>query len=819
MIGQRVERIDARLYALLLLSLLMVAGVWLRAVYLGTISLHVDEFISLLAIRGILEQGYPLLPSGTLYEQGLLFSYAEAAVMRLFGFEAGVGRMLSLTISAATLAVTYYVGSRMLSRRVGLLGAALFALSAEAIAWGARIRMYALLQLLVLLTIWFLWRGATGPNSARYRWLGILCYLGALFTHPVAVLLFAPLVLGLVWLRGLRGLLRLSSAPELLVPVLGILATLLLKAVGQPGQLEALAEARPYLEPSLNVVRGFQPMAPFFVGAARLPLSVLTGLGIVLVVALGLSKGDGPPGNRADRGILTPVYLYIVFGVTVLETVFVVGPTWRDSRYLFMVEPLFFLLSGWTLAEGLAWAWRQIGRIVPAGSRNPSRPGLGHWAVTGLLVLGACLLFAPAARAAVTQQEWGYDLAFDYLAEQWREGDTVLTIVPFACELYLPRCDYYASGRAYEEYVLEREGVLIDRWVGSTLLRTAPELESVLRDSSRTWLVIDGWRLAARFDLDFLRAVAEQMDVVYEARGARVLLAEGHRALPEPETIGSLRVDFGDVIQLAGYELSSEKAIPGSDLGLTLFWRALRPMAREYTVFVHVRGSDGSVVAQDDYPPLKHLYPTYYWAEGQTVPDPRTLSISSAAAPGWYRLDVGVYDSVTRERLAVVPGDGGAGADYVVIDYVQIGEGQSDRPTRSIEASLGGQVLLLGDGGRPGPVGPGEELELELYWRALEKMGADYTVFVHLIDADGEVVAQHDGQPLKGFYPTSFWDVGDVVRDELNLSLGAAAPVGEYELVVGMYLLGTGERLPVLNQAGDPVGDAVSLGEVTVVDG
>ena len=127
MVGHRAERIEARLYALALLAVIMAVGVWLRAVYLGTISLHVDEFISMLAIRGVLEHGYPLLPSGTLYEQGLVFSYAEAALMRLFGFEAGVGRMFSLALSAATLAVTYYVGSRMFSRRVGLLGAALLA--------------------------------------------------------------------------------------------------------------------------------------------------------------------------------------------------------------------------------------------------------------------------------------------------------------------------------------------------------------------------------------------------------------------------------------------------------------------------------------------------------------------------------------------------------------------------------------------------------------------------------------------------------------------------------------------------------------------
>jgi hypothetical protein len=115
--------------------------------------------------------------------------------------------------------------------------------------------------------------------------------------------------------------------------------------------------------------------------------------------------------------------------------------------------------------------------------------------------------------AAVSKQEWGYDLAFEYLQEHWREGDTVLTIVPFACELYLPECDYYASGRAFEEYVFERNGVLVDRWVGAELLDSADQLDSVLRSSSRSWFVVDGWRLAARFDLDFIRTVAEQMEM------------------------------------------------------------------------------------------------------------------------------------------------------------------------------------------------------------------------------------------------------------------------------------------------------------------
>jgi hypothetical protein len=71
---------------------------------------------------------------------------------------------------------------------------------------------------------------------------------------------------------------------------------------------------------------------------------------------------------------------------------------------------------------------------------------------------------------------------------------------------------------------------------------------------------------------------------------------------------------------------------------------------------------------------------------------------------------------------------------------------------------------------------------------------------------------------LLGFYPTSFWDTGEIVPDEVDVAVGTSVPAGEYELVAGVYLLGTGERLPVLDDNGQTVGDTVSLGEVTVAE-
>ncbi len=94
-------------------------------------------------------------------------------------------------------------------------------------------------------------------------------------------------------------------------------------------------------------------------------------------------------------------------------------------------------------------------------------------------------------------------------------------------------------------------------------------------------------------------------------------------------------------------------------------------------------------------------------------------------------------------------------------------------------------------------------------------MTKDYTVFTHLVAADGRIVAQQDNQPGEGRYPTSIWDTGEIVVDRYHLSIAPDAPDGEHHLEVGMYLLSTLERLKVAS--GDEEGqDRIGLGLVLV---
>jgi 4-amino-4-deoxy-L-arabinose transferase-like glycosyltransferase len=123
-------------------------------------------------------------------------------------------------------------------------------------------------------------------------------------------------------------------------------------------------------------------------------------------------------------------------------------------------------------------------------------------------------------------------------------------------------------------------------------------------------------------------------------------------------------------------------------------------------------------------------------------------------------------------------------------------------------ATLGSGALVLDGFRHPGTVRAGETLPLALYWQATRPLPADYTVFVHLLDAQGAKAAQRDVAPLGGTLPTSRWQPGQLLRDDQDLLVPAETPPGAYRLVAGMYDAAT--LAPITD------GGPIDLGEVVV---
>lgn len=99
-----------------------------------------------------------------------------------------------------------------------------------------------------------------------------------------------------------------------------------------------------------------------------------------------------------------------------------------------------------------------------------------------------------------------------------------------------------------------------------------------------------------------------------------------------------------------------------------------------------------------------------------------------------------------------------------------------------------------------------DSTEISLSWYASSIVQTDYTVFVHFIDTEGEIIAQRDIMPVQGTYPTSLWDVGEYVIDTYQFDTNIASVI-----IIGMYEQGTGKRLQVINSVNGEVGDEIQL--------
>jgi hypothetical protein len=95
----------------------------------------------------------------------------------------------------------------------------------------------------------------------------------------------------------------------------------------------------------------------------------------------------------------------------------------------------------------------------------------------------------------------------------------------------------------------------------------------------------------------------------------------------------------------------------------------------------------------------------------------------------------------------------------------------------------------------------GEVLPLVLHWRANQPLPDDYHVFVHVLDAEGNRIAQSDGQPAFWTRPTSSWAPGERIQDRHTLTLPVNLSPGDYLLIAGLYLPQNGKRL--LNASGE----------------
>ena len=271
-----------------------------------------------------------------------------------------------------------------------------------------------------------------------------------------------------------------------------------------------------------------------------------------------------------------------------------------------------------------------------------------------------------------------------------------------------------------------------------------------------------------------------------------VLLGEAEAAALQPASAYTFATPDGQPIaELLSSELLEHNVPAGHYLPVRLCWRVLAQPRRHYTVLLHVIGPENSLItSRRTYPGLGH-YPAPLWQPGTAFCDVVGVMIwKNLAETLVYRIEVGLLDEQDETRLTIYDAGGREVSNLFVGNARLLAQGQLETASLSGE----GPVQLLDYDVVPAWQA-GRTYHLTLRWSMAQQVEKDYQVFVHLRDPQtGQNVAQADGPPLDGWYPTSWWAAAEVVVDRRTFSLPDDVPAGRYNLVVGFYDLATGQR-------------------------
>lgn len=219
-------------------------------------------------------------------------------------------------------------------------------------------------------------------------------------------------------------------------------------------------------------------------------------------------------------------------------------------------------------------------------------------------------------------------------------------------------------------------------------------------------------------------------------------------------------------------------------LDMALAWFTGQPLSHNYNFSLRLLDARGGLLAQLDGQPGYGFQPSSGWQPGAWQPDRLALPLPQPLpAPQPHALVVRLYEVATGDVVLTRRLGELAAADGAVTFTPHAPQFEVPSSITPFAANFGDAITLRGyelaqvDG----------TLRLALVWQALANGQTDYTRFVHLVDVDsGEIVAQRDGYPRGGSYPTSQWVADEVVVDEVVLDVGALS-AGEYALLVGFY--------------------------------
>ncbi len=407
------------------------------------------------------------------------------------------------------------------------------------------------------------------------------------------------------------------------------------------------------------------------------------------------------------------------------------------------------------------------------------------------------------AETRLTAWDGPHDVAHraELPALQWQNGVRLdggwFTTTPYRLFFHLTWQGDPVQNAADGAYVVWLRGPDGRRWARRDLSQQWREQEAVA-------LTLPAGLPPGDYELhiNVLDAALRPLSVVGDAaRLPTLTLAAEPDVMPRPR---HPQRNHGDAVIFLGYDGGDAPVQPGDDLEMVLYWLPQGPIEPDQRLFLQLLDAGGALVAGMEAPPLS-WYPTSRWRNAPLRTCQR-LRIPAQLSPGRYELIAGLFDVVSGQRLQW------SGGDALHLRFISVLPREHDfthpQPAQPLDALWQGNHKLAGfslDAGAQQDAA----FHLTLFWQPAGPLDERYSVFIHLVDAQGKILAQDDAEPAAGAHPTTSWLAGETVLDAHSLARPQAA--GSLSLRVGLYEPETGRRLPLVDASGQIIGDFLSI--------
>lgn len=262
-----------------------------------------------------------------------------------------------------------------------------------------------------------------------------------------------------------------------------------------------------------------------------------------------------------------------------------------------------------------------------------------------------------------------------------------------------------------------------------------------------------------------------------------------HSDPASPPASHTLRVRFGDTIELIGYDIDSTSAAPGDTVRVRLYWHLLKPTTLSLRASVQVVSLDGQQTWGDHNSINLGGYGSDTLVTDRYVVDlhPVKLAADAPSYVGQVQVTLFWVDGQTLHYLSTDQGKNEA----LLTSFRIMGPNPPSRPSLTATTlKLGDSVALLG---YEWSTSAGKTCIL-LRWQALRDSLDEEAVMLHILSTDGQMLAAADSAPVNGLYPTSSWQNRQIVDDQHCFTL----PKGATQLAIGMYSRRDQGRLPAM---------------------